>query len=147
MKIGEDYIGVCVVFICHDGQGNFVMHKRSQKCRDEQGKWDFGGGMLEFGEDPDEGVLREVKEEYCVRGSIEEALPLLSIVRENSGKKTHWISAAYIVRVDRGQVKNGDPDSIDEIGWFRLDSLPQPLHTAIPHRLKKHSDIFKKYAH
>lgn len=43
MKPGVDYIGVCVVYLCHDGQGNFVMNKRGKNCRDEVGKWDIGG--------------------------------------------------------------------------------------------------------
>ena len=29
---GVDYIGVTVVFYCHDGKGNFLMHKRSKNC-------------------------------------------------------------------------------------------------------------------
>ena len=49
MKPGIDYIGVSTPFYCHDGQGNFLFHKRSQKCRDEQGRWDTGSGKLEFG--------------------------------------------------------------------------------------------------
>ena len=46
MKKGEDYIGVSVVYFCHDGKGNFVMAKRSENCRDEIGNWDIGGGGL-----------------------------------------------------------------------------------------------------
>lgn len=50
MKRGIDYIGNSVVYFCHDGKGNFVMAKRSANARDEHGKWDIGGGGLEFGE-------------------------------------------------------------------------------------------------
>lgn len=38
MKNGIDYIGVGVVFFCHDGGGNFLMNKRSKNSRDEQGR-------------------------------------------------------------------------------------------------------------
>lgn len=41
---GVDYIGVCVVYFCHDGKGEFVMAKRSSNARDEHGRWDIGGG-------------------------------------------------------------------------------------------------------
>lgn len=50
MRQGFDYIGVTTVFYCHDGKGNLLLHKRSQTCRDEKGRWDCGGGALKFGE-------------------------------------------------------------------------------------------------
>ena len=50
LKRGIDYIGVTVVFYCHDGAGRLLLHKRSVACRDEQGRWDVGGGSMEFGE-------------------------------------------------------------------------------------------------
>jgi 8-oxo-dGTP diphosphatase len=53
---GIDYIGITCVFFCHDGKGNILLHKRSEKCKDEQGNWDCGGGALEFGEEFDQGV-------------------------------------------------------------------------------------------
>src|SRR5579862_8107330 len=92
LKAGLDYVAVGVSFYCHDGRGNFLMHKRSRNCRDEQGRWDFGGGKLEFGEQPEEAVLREVREEYCCAGRIQEILPPISRFREHDGRSTHWLS-------------------------------------------------------
>ena len=63
IKRGVDYIGVTVNFIIHDGKGNVLLQKRSQNCRDEQGRWDIGGGALEFGEKLEDAVRREVKED------------------------------------------------------------------------------------
>lgn len=37
LQRGIDFIGITCVFYCHDGQGNFLMHKRSKNCRDEIG--------------------------------------------------------------------------------------------------------------
>ncbi len=50
MKKGIDYIGVTCVFYCHDGKGKLLLHKRSENCRDEKGRWDCGGGAMELGE-------------------------------------------------------------------------------------------------
>jgi 8-oxo-dGTP pyrophosphatase MutT (NUDIX family) len=50
LKRGVDYIGTTVSFIVHDGKGRVLLQKRSQNCRDERGKWDIGGGAVEFGE-------------------------------------------------------------------------------------------------
>jgi hypothetical protein len=49
MNPGIDYVGITTVFFCHDGKGNFLFHKRSNKCRDEHGRWDLGSGKLEHG--------------------------------------------------------------------------------------------------
>ena len=136
MKKGEDFTGVTVVYYCHDGKGNFLFNKRSKNCRDEIGNWDCGGGGLEFG-DTVEGTLRkEIKEEYCADVLDFEFLGYEDVHRENNGKKTHWVSLEFKVRVDREKVKNGEPHKFDEIGWFSLDDLPQPLHSYLPKSLE-----------
>ena len=81
MKPGADFIGVSVSFYCNDGQGRFLFSKRSIRCRDEHGHWEPGGGRLEFGETPAEGVMRELQEEYGCTGEIQEALPAISVSR------------------------------------------------------------------
>ncbi|HET8708754.1 MAG TPA: hypothetical protein VFL85_00580, partial [Candidatus Saccharimonadales bacterium] len=50
LRRGIDFIGVSCGFLCHDGTGRFLMQKRSQNCRDEQGRWDIGAGSHEFGD-------------------------------------------------------------------------------------------------
>lgn len=145
MKPGIDYIAVSVPFYCHDGQGNFLLHKRSGKCRDEKGRWDFGGGRVEFGETLDEAVKREIKEEYGVDGEIEKQLPAHSLLRMENGIKTHWLIISHLVRVERTEVINGDPEKITEIGWFRLNNLPSPLHTGARFTLDRYKNEFKKF--
>ena len=55
----------------------------------------------------------------------------MDVHREHNGTKTHWIALDHKVLVDRGKVKNGEPHKFDEIGWFKLDNLPSPLHSQI----------------
>ena len=59
LKRGIDFVGVTCSFLCHDGNGRILMHKRSQNCRDEQGRWDLGAGALEHGESVKKAVERE----------------------------------------------------------------------------------------
>ena len=146
MKPGVDYIGVSTPFYCHAGQGNFLFHKRSQKCRDEQGRWDTGSGKLEFGLTPEENVLKEVIEEYGCVGEIQERLLSFSLFREANGIKTHWLVVPFVIKVNRNEVKNNEPESIDEIAWFKLNNLPAPLHTGFEFTFNKHRDLFKKYS-
>ena len=60
-----DHLGVCVVFFCHDGNGRFLLSKRTNKARDEHETWDSGGGGVNFGEPVLKTLAREIKEEYC----------------------------------------------------------------------------------
>jgi len=132
MKKGVDYTGICVVFCCHDGNGNILMHRRSQNVRDEHGRWDIGGGGLEFGEDPIEGLRREIKEEYLADLLEHEFLGFRSAVRDLNGVPTHWLALDFKVRIDPSVVKIGEPNDIDELAWFTLDTLPDPIHSQLP---------------
>lgn len=121
------------------------MHKRSENCRDEQGRWDPGGGQLEFGERLDEAVLREVREEYGCKGIIQEQLPAISILRRHNGKNTHWVAVPFFIKVNPKEVKINDPDKITELGWFTLDKLPSPIHSGFNYLFTNHPKYFKKY--
>ena len=128
---GVDYIGVTVTFVIHDGKGNFLLQKRSQNTRDEKGKWDVGGGALEFGEEWIDAVTREVKEELNASPKKIVFLKAFNALRKNNGVDTHWIALVHSVLVDPSEVKIGEPNKIDEIGWFNLNNLPNPLHSKI----------------
>lgn len=141
MKVGVDFTGIVTPFYCNDSKGKLLLHKRSINCRDEHGAWDPGGGRLEFGQTPEESVLREVREEYGCKGIIQDILLTHTLIREWKGKQTHWLIIPFFVKVNPSEAKINEPDKIDEIGWFTLDNLPQPLHTGFQHtfsRNKKH---------
>lgn len=129
MKPGVDYVGVTCVFFCHDGQGNFLLHKRSQQCKDEQGRWDCGGGALEFGEDWETAVRREVKEEYGADILELQFLRANNLLRKNGTQNTHWLALVFAAQVDPKQVLVGEPEKMDDIGWFAPDSFPTPIHS------------------
>jgi len=127
---GIDFIGVTCSFLCHDGNGRILMHKRSKNCRDEQGRWDIGAGALEFGEKIEDTVRREVREEYCADALEMKFTGYLDVHRQlDDGSPTHWICIMHTVKVDPKQAKNNEPYKIDEIGWFDKDNLPKPLHS------------------
>lgn len=140
MQKGIDYTGVTVVFFCHDGKGHYVLNKRSTHCRDEHGCWDPGGGGVDLGEKVEDVLRREIREEYCADILEYEELGFLDVHRTHDGKPTHWIALVYKVLVDSKQVANGEPRKFDEIGWFRMDKLPTPLHSQFPVVLKKYKD-------
>jgi len=135
LKRGVDFIGVTVPFVVHDGKGRVLLQKRSKNCRDEHGRWDVGGGSMEFGENWEEAVRREVKEELGAEPLKVEFLHAFNALRDNNGTPTHWVALVHAVEVNPEEVKIIETDKIDEIGWFTMDSLPSPLHTQIMHGL------------
>lgn len=138
MRKGFDYVGVTTVTICHDGQGNYVLHKRSAKCRDEHGKWDCGGGGLEFGLSVEENLRKEIMEEYCTEVLDIEFLGYRDVHREHLGERTHWIALDYRVLVKPEMVKIGEPDKAEELGWFKLEDFPSDLHSQFPLFLERY---------
>ncbi len=135
---GISFVGVTTSFICHDGKGNIFMAKRGQKCRDEIGRWDNGGGGLKWGQTAVENVVREIEEEYGVKPKNLVFLGYRDVLRTQNGHETHWLSLDFASLVNRRKVKINEPDFFDDSGWFQLNNLPAPLHSQTP-------TLFKKY--
>jgi 8-oxo-dGTP diphosphatase len=137
---GLSFTGINTSFLCYDKDGEFVMAKRSQNARDEQGTWDQGAGGLKHGSSLEDNVRREVLEEY---GATPQQIHYIGFDENfrvlEDDTPTHWISFHFAVLVDREEVRNNEPESFDDIGWFTLGSLPVPLHS-----LQK--PFFEKYA-
>ncbi len=129
LQRGIDYIGVSASFVIHDGKGNIMLHRRGPKARDENGNWDIGGGAIEFGESIEDAIRREIKEEFCCEVTNIQFLTVYDAFRELKGEKTHWIAIIHSVQVKPDDVKIGEPDKIDAIGWFTSNNLPSPLHS------------------
>lgn len=145
MRAGIDYIGVITPFFCTDGNGKFLFYKRGRSSKDEQGKWDCSGGTLQFGEQPVEGMRRKLRSQYQVEGKVLDQLPPCSIVLDINGIQNHWLAVPFIVQVDSDQVKIGEPEKMDEIEWFSLSRLPEPIHPGAKYILDLHQDVFNKY--
>ena len=80
-------------------------------------RWTLPGGFLQFGEDPRQGVLRELREEIGVESTIEELLD----VRAKLGTHTrlHWTMLFYRVRIVGEPIPN--PDEIAEVRFVDPD--------------------------
>jgi 8-oxo-dGTP pyrophosphatase MutT (NUDIX family) len=90
--------------------------------------------------------LKEVLEEYGCEGVIQEELPPLDIFREHNGNKTHWLAVPFFILVNQIQeAKNNEPDKMEEIGWFKLDEFPAPLHQGFEMQFAALKDYFEKY--
>jgi ADP-ribose pyrophosphatase YjhB (NUDIX family) len=131
MKAGIDYVGVCTCFILTDGLGNIFMHKRTEKCRDEVGRWDVGSGKLEIGYTLEQNLFKELDEELNAKAKIIHKFPVMEVFRNLDGVETHWLVFYYLLIVENPeQVSIKEKDKITDGQWRHIDSLPQPLHSS-----------------
>lgn len=85
----------------------------------KKGMWCLPGGFIELGEAPEEGALRELKEETGLNGRN----PALLGVRTTPSAQYHSVlMVGYLVRQFRGTPVAGD-DAADA-RWFAREKLP-----------------------
>ena len=138
MKSGVDHIGVCVVYFCHDGKGRILMARRTENSRDEHGRWDIGGGRVELGDTVENTLKKEIQEEYNAKVLDFEFLGFRDVHRSHNGEPTHWIALDYKVLINQEGVKINEPQKFDNLDWFTIDNLPQPVHSQFPEFLEKY---------
>jgi mutator protein MutT len=126
MKKGVDYIGVAVGAMIINDEGKLFLAKRSQTVKNERGHWETPGGSVKFGELLEDAVRRELREEFGVELDIIQAFPAVDHLIP--ADKQHWVGVTYLANIRPGSTPRIlEPDKCDQIGWFALDALPDPL--------------------
>lgn len=120
-KIGHELLwlpGITGVVFNDDGQ--VLLVKRA-----DDGRWTLITGMLEPGEEPAAGTLREVEEETGIRAEIEHLIHVGSHgpIDFPNGDRCSFLNVAFRCRSVSGQARVNDDESTD-VGWFALDELP-----------------------
>lgn len=114
---------------CEDGDR--VLLCRIAPGEADSGRWTLPGGGLEFGEDPADGVRRELEEETGLRGRIDGPVGIRSGVLEphetTSGHRLQVIGILYRVTPTGGELRDETDNSTDRAAWIplaELDTLP-----------------------
>jgi mutator protein MutT len=123
MKKGVDYIGVGAGAVIVNGEGRLFLAKRGRECRNERQKWEFPGGSVEFGERLEDALVREIEEEYGFLIEVESLLDVVNHIIHD--EKQHWVSPTFLCRYKSGIPRIMEPHKCDEIGWFRLEQVPE----------------------
>jgi 8-oxo-dGTP diphosphatase len=89
-----------------------------------EGTWTMPGGKLHYGEKPQDGAKREVKEETDIEVS---GLKLISMTNDMV-LDAHFVTFGFLCEDFRGEVKIMEPDEITEWRWFDLHNLPSPMY-------------------
>jgi ADP-ribose pyrophosphatase YjhB (NUDIX family) len=93
----------------------------------EAGAWTLPGGGVEFGEHPDDTVLRELEEESGLTGRIDDVLGIFSRVyprsRAAAGSDLHFVGFLYRVTPIDGELRDEVDGSTETCAWFTPDEL------------------------
>jgi 8-oxo-dGTP diphosphatase len=96
---GKDITEVATAIVEEDG--NVLIAKRNPDAPTYSGKWEFPGGKLESGEEPDECAYREFKEELDIRIVILDKLPRLVYTASDAIIVCHY----FMALVPKGEKK------------------------------------------
>ena len=77
--------------------------------------WGLPGGSLNYGEPPDEAVIREVREETSLKVEVEELFFVKTWIPDRVG-------LYYLCNIVDGEFQSSD--EVSEYGYFSSDALP-----------------------
>jgi 8-oxo-dGTP diphosphatase len=86
--------------------------------------WWLPGGGINFGESPEETLLREFEEETGLAIKDPDLLHVASDVRRRpNGDRIHTVRVLYTVSLDGGVLRHEAIGTTDQVHWFKLDEL------------------------
>ena len=110
---------------CEDGEA--VLLVRIAPGEVNAGRWTVPGGGLAFGEDPEAGVVRELREEAGIEGRVEGLAGVRSRVREpaetTSGHRVHAVGILFRVSPTGGTIRDEPDGSTDRAAWIPIADL------------------------
>lgn len=119
---GERQVRVAAYAVCrNDGH---VLLVRASAQTEVHGAWFLPGGGLEFGEDPSDCVLRELREETGLAGSTPRLFDVVSDVRvRRSGETVFSVRLIYVIDECTGVLSAEQHGTTDQVRWVPLTEL------------------------
>ncbi len=106
------------VALVHDGQVLMVRRKFEPFA----GQWTLPSGFMEYGEDPEQTAVRELREELAVEVEL---TGLVDVLMERGDPRGPCLLVVYTGRIAHGEPTAGDDAS--EVRAFPLNNLPEQI--------------------
>lgn len=91
------------------------------------GHWTLPGGGIDFGEDPERAMIREVMEETGILVSASSVATVDSKFRVSEAEEYHAVRLIYHAQYMSGELRNEVNGTTDRCAWFdrsEIDDLP-----------------------
>ncbi|MDP9886491.1 NUDIX domain-containing protein [Pseudarthrobacter enclensis] len=121
-KIGNDPLWVPGVRgVVVDDAGRILLAQRA-----DNRQWALISGMLDPGEQPARGLVREIFEETAVVAEAERVVSVGAVgpVTYPNGDVCEFLDVVFLCRYVSGEARVNDDESL-AVGWFGLDELPE----------------------
>ncbi|MFD1824168.1 MULTISPECIES: NUDIX hydrolase [Mumia] len=142
-RIGTDLLwlpGVTAVVLDDDG-GQILLGRRA-----DSGEWALLSGILDPGEEPAVGIVREVREETGV-DVVVEALAAVTVterLRYPNGDESQYLDLCFVCRpvdAESAQRAHAADDESLEVAWFAVDEIPDVFAATSAVRLDRTLDF------
>lgn len=128
LKEGQQVITACA-FIYHSFNGveKVFLPKRALTKKFLPGVFELPGGHIDFGEEIETGLKREIMEEFGMKVEIGD--PFYVFTYKNEIKKSHSIEVVYLAKFSESinKIKINSEDH-SEYGWFGENELDKVIN-------------------
>ncbi len=114
---------VVVMGIVRKGDKILLTQRYEKEVEGAHMKWELPGGKLEFGETPEETVIREIKEETGYNIRVIDMIPLTKMsVWDYPDHKKHVLLLCFNCEIISGDINKKDK-KINDIKWFNINDI------------------------
>ncbi len=116
---------MAVVGLIRDDTGKILLQKRvDPNVPDAHEKWEFPGGKIDFGESPQEALVRECREEIGCTVRAKRLLPVVQskIWTKKNGKRYHVLVFCFEAHITAGKPRPCDKQ-VSEVRWFEKENV------------------------
>jgi 8-oxo-dGTP diphosphatase len=97
------------------------------------GEWAFPGGHMEYGEEFESSLGREIEEET---GMILKSATLLRVINLLEYMPKHYVDLCFVVEAE-GEPVLMEPNKCEGWEWFSLEEIPKNLFSSTPSAIEE----------